>query len=159
MSPELKKRLAATGLVSVVALVASAEGLRQKVYVDPVGIPTVCFGHTGADVQLGQARTLEQCEDLLAVDLLAAQDAVRSCVAVPLSAGERGAYASFTYNVGRRAFCSSTIVRKLNAGDHASACAQLSRWVYATKAGVAIELPGLVKRRAAERAMCEGKPS
>ena len=60
------------------------------------------------------------------------------------------ALVSFTYNIGGQAFCSSTLVRKLNAGDTVGACNELSRWTRAK----GIELPGLVKRRAAERAMC-----
>ena len=32
------------------------------------------------------------------------------------------------YNVGSRAFCQSTLVRKLNAEDYAGACAELLRW-------------------------------
>jgi GH24 family phage-related lysozyme (muramidase) len=45
----------------------------------------------------------------------------------------------------------------LNAGAPPEIwCAQLSRWTYATKLGVTFQLPGLVKRRSAERAMCLG---
>ena len=38
------------------------------------------------------------------------------------------ALVSFSYNVGSRAFCQSTLVRKLNAEDYAGACAELLRW-------------------------------
>ena len=44
---------------------------------------------------------------------------------------------------------------KANTGDWAGACKELDRWVYAK----GIKLNGLVKRRAAERAMCEGRSS
>lgn len=47
--------------------------------------------------------------------------------------------------------CASTLARKANAGDMPGACAELSKWVFANKA----KLPGLVKRRAAEREVCE----
>ena len=43
------------------------------------------------------------------------------------------------------------LARKTNAGDLAGACAELSRWTYAGGR----QLPGLIKRRAAEREMCE----
>jgi GH24 family phage-related lysozyme (muramidase) len=56
---------------------------------------------------------------------------------------------SFAYNVGTDAFCGSTLVRRLNAGDPA-ACDEMLRW---TKAK-GITLPGLVKRREQERALC-----
>lgn len=46
----------------------------------------------------------------------------------------------------------STLLRKLNAGDTASAAEQFSRWVHASGK----VLSGLVKGRAAERAMFLG---
>ena len=58
------------------------------------------------------------------------------------------------FNVGNARFCSSTLARKANAGDMAGACAELSRWTYAGGK----PLPGLVKRRATERAICESQP-
>jgi lysozyme len=54
-------------------------------------------------------------------------------------------------NVGSDAACKSTLMRKLNMGDLAGACSELSRW---TMAGGKV-YPGLVRRRAAERALCE----
>jgi lysozyme len=47
----------------------------------------------------------------------------------------------------------STLLRLLNQRDYAGAADQFGRWVYATVNGVKTELPGLVKRRAAERAL------
>ena len=150
-----KQRLATKVGASVVALlipaVAGFEGLRQKAYLDPVGIPTICFGATSG-VRLGDVKTTAQCENLLAADLVVAADAVASCVRVPLTDGQRTAFVSFTYNVGGRAFCSSTLAQRANAGELPRACEELSRWVYAR----GVKLPGLVRRRAAERALCEG---
>jgi lysozyme len=57
---------------------------------------------------------------------------------------------SFAYNVGGGNYCGSTLVRKLNAGDTAGACNELTRWTRAK----GIVLPGLVKRREAERQLC-----
>lgn len=151
MSPEMKRRLIALGIGAAIPLVASFEGLRQAAYLDPVGIPTACFGATKG-VRLGQVYTREQCDELLAKDLLEANAGVNSCVRVPLTDGQRTAFVSFTYNVGRRAFCGSTLVRKLNAGDYVGACNELPRWVYAK----GVKLPGLVNRREQERALCLG---
>jgi lysozyme len=75
------------------------------------------------------------------------------CINHPLTDGQKAAFLSFAFNVGNGNFCGSTLVRKANAGDMRGACAELSRWVYAGGK----ELPGLVRRRAAERAMCEGQ--
>jgi len=145
-----KARIAALGLGACVTLVAGFEGLRTAAYKDPVGIPTICYGST-AGVKLGQTASRAQCEAMLGVEVLHAHDGMIACVKVPLSPNERSAYTSFTYNVGAAAFCKSTLVRKLNAGDRRGACAELSRWDKAK----GFRLPGLVRRRAAERALCE----
>jgi lysozyme len=60
------------------------------------------------------------------------------------------AIVSFTFNVGEGNLRRSTLLRKLNAGDIVGACNELPRW---NKAGGRV-LPGLVKRRAEERALC-----
>ena len=140
---------AAIGLATPVVM--HFEGLRTAAYSDPVGIPTICWGHTGAEVRLGQKNSVEACKDLLIADLLTANRAIDACVTVPLTANQRGAFASFTFNVGGGKFCRSSLLKKLNAGDAAGACAELSRWVYAGGE----KLPGLVRRRATERALCE----
>jgi len=87
--------------------------------------------------------------------LAAAYGAVQRCIHVPLKPYEAAAFTSFTYNVGATAFCQSTLARKANSGDMPGACAEMSRWVYSDGE----KLPGLVRRRAAERALCKGKQS
>ena len=72
------------------------------------------------------------------------------CIKVPITQGEYDAYTSFTYNIGVRAFCSSTLVKKLNAKDYDGACKELLKW---NKAGGKV-LPGLVKRRQQEYEEC-----
>ncbi|MGQ8880785.1 lysozyme [Delftia sp. NA_296.1] len=133
-----------------VPLVAKYEGTVQTTYRDPVGIVTACTGHTGPELQMGQAFTREQCEDILYSDLLK-HTAALECVRAPMTDGQKAAFLSFAFNVGNAAFCSSTLARKANAGDMLGACAELSRWTYAGGK----QLPGLVNRRAAERQLCE----
>ena len=145
----LRRGLAAGGLAAAVTLVAAFEGYRQYTYLDPVGIPTACFGHTRTATP-GRTYTRAECEALLYDDLQEAERAIEQCVRVPLNNNQYAALASFTYNVGGRAFCESTLTRKLNAGDYVGACNELPRWKYAKGR----ELPGLVRRRAAERELC-----
>lgn len=144
-----KARIAALGLTAAVGLIAGYEGLRQSAYLDAVGVPTICYGHTG-DVVMGQRRTVEQCGDILQADILKAYDGIRPCINVRLTDGERIAYTSFAFNVGSGAFCRSTIARKINSGDRIGACNELPKWVYAKRR----ILPGLQKRRESERAYC-----
>lgn len=133
-----------------VPLVQHYEGTVFSTYRDPVGIITACTGHTGPELKMGQTYTRQQCEEMLYKDLAKHADAL-SCVRTPLTDGQRAAFLSFAFNVGDDAFCRSTLVRKANAGDINGACAELSRWTYASGK----QLPGLVRRRAAERQLCE----
>ncbi|UOD30693.1 lysozyme [Massilia violaceinigra] len=149
MATTLKHR---AGWLAIAAVfVGGFEGLRQAAYLDPVGIPTICFGETKG-VRLGQRATLAQCDAMLAASLQLANRAVDDCIRVPLPDYRRAAVVSFTYNVGRDAMCGSTMARKLNAGDTLGGCDELLRWTYAK----GVRLPGLVKRRAVERNMCMG---
>ncbi|MFZ6645062.1 lysozyme [Undibacterium sp. TJN25] len=149
MNLDLKQKIAAAGLGMAVPLVIFFEGTRQQAYLDPVSIPTICRGHTEG-VHLGQTATADQCDDMLAKDLLKADAEMRACVLVPLTDNQRAAFASFIFNAGSGNFCGSSMARKLNAGDLAGACNELPRWVYA---GGKV-LPGLIKRRAAEKELC-----
>lgn len=141
------------GLAALAAFVGYHEGYIPHTYADPVGLPTICYGHTGPDVTPGRTATRAECDALLQGDLAKAYDAVQQCIRVPMADYQAAALTSATFNAGPKIVCSSTLGRLANAGDWPAACAQLSRWVYAGGR----KLPGLVKRRAAERAMCEGK--
>ncbi|MEQ6475071.1 lysozyme [Comamonas sp. wu1-DMT] len=148
-----EKLIAAIGGAAValaVPLVQKYEGTVLRSYRDPVNVLTSCTGHTGPELRDGQTFTREQCEEMLYKDLAKHADAL-SCVRAPLTDGQRAAFLSFAFNVGDDAFCRSTLVRKANAGDIDGACAELSRWTFAGGK----QLPGLVKRRAAERHLCE----
>lgn len=156
MSP--RQRLAAkigAGTVALaLPLVAHFEGTVYRTYKDPINVLTSCTGHTGPELRMGQTFTKEECDAQLMGDLLKHTEAI-DCIKRPLTDGQKAAFLSFAFNVGNSAFCGSTLVRRANAGDMAGACAELSRW---TLAG-GKELPGLVRRRAAERAVCEGATS
>lgn len=129
------------------------EALRQSVYMDAVGIPTICYGSTGRDVYMGMPNaTVKECEERLRTDLLTARKGVQRVTTHKLTQGQFDALVSFTFNVGTTAYANSTLLRKLNAGDCYGAAAEFDRWVYAKGK----RLPGLVKRRAAERAWFEG---
>lgn len=125
------------------------EGTVHKAYLDPVGIPTVCVGHTGPDVKLGKTYTQAVCDDLLRQDTQAAQYAVRSAVRVPITQAQYDALVSFTFNVGGGNLRSSTLLRKINAGDCLGAKQEFHRWNRAR----GVVLPGLTKRRADEAAL------
>lgn len=137
-----------------IALIKSAEGLRLKAYPDPGtgALPwTIGYGSTSG-VTRNMVITEAQAEQMLAEDLVRFERIVERLVRVPLNQGQFDALVSFTYNVGEGNFTKSTLLRKLNAGDATGAAEQFSRWV---NAGGKV-LPGLVKRRAAERSLFLG---
>lgn len=142
--------IGAGAVALAVPLVKVSEGLVLQVKPDPIGRMAVCYGHDDQAMKWGQRFTLEQCETMLYDDLLKHTKALE-CIKRPLSDGQKAAFVSFAFNVGNGAFCSSTLVRKANAGDIQGACTELDRWVYAGGK----RLPGLITRRATERALCE----
>jgi len=134
-------------------LIKASEGLESEAYPDPgnpeTGEPwTIGYGHTRG-VRRGDTCSEEQATAWLREDLGAAERAVRHLVEAPLSQGQFDALTSFVFNVGRSAFASSTLLRLLNAGDASGAAEQFKRW----NRGADGPLPGLVIRRAAERAL------
>jgi len=131
------------------ALTEQFEGLQLTAYQDPVGVWTIGYGHTGADVQPGLTITQEQASDLLLQDVSGAVAAVNRLVTIPLTQNQFDALVDFTFNVGQGNLASSTLLRELNAGNTAGAAAQFLVWVYAK----GVELPGLVTRRQAEAAL------
>lgn len=134
-------------------LIKQFEGLYLKAYRCPAGVPTIGYGHT-AGVAMGQTITQQQADDYLRRDVRQFERAVARQVSVPLTQGQLDALVSFAFNLGEGALAQSTLLRLLNAGDYAGAAAQFERW---NKAGGRV-LPGLVRRRAAERALFEARP-
>lgn len=148
MIPDRHKKKV-TVVAICVACIAPAEGLRRVAYSDPVGIPTICFGETKG-VKLGDTATVEQCKAML--ETRVAQDflpAVKKCVP-PVSDNRLAAYTSLAYNIGVEAFCKSSVASKARAYDRQGSCDAIRLYVYAK----GIKLPGLVKRREQERALC-----
>lgn len=155
-SPDKSRRFAAV-LAVATGLAVPAEGLRLYVYRDPPGILTACRGHTGPELRMGQRFTLPQCDKLMDADMRAAVATVEQC-APGLPEPVHAAFADAVFNLGPGIACStqrSTAARMLKAGNLPAACAELTRWDKATVAGILVSLPGLKKRRAEERALCE----
>ncbi|CUU24462.1 Lysozyme [Duffyella gerundensis] len=126
------------------------EGRQYTPYQDVAGVWTVCDGHTGSDIVQSKQYTDRECNQLLSVDLQPVKKTVDSMVKIPLGEYQRAALYSFTYNVGTRAFSTSTLLKQLNAGDVKGACQALRHWVYAGGQ----KWRGLMNRRDMERSMC-----
>lgn len=131
------------------SMVQEHEGLRTTTYVDPVGINTVCYGHTGKYAVPGATYTEDKCNQILASDIESHWARLDKCIKVPMNENQQAAVLSFAFNVGTGAACRSTLVRKLNQKDYAGAAEEFPRWVYAGGR----KFNGLVRRRYDEREM------
>ena len=135
-----------------IALIKRFEGLRLKAYLCPANVVTVGFGHTKG-VQLNDPEiTEEEADRLLAEDLKLYEKPVSEMVKVQITQNQFDALISFAFNLGTGALRGSTLMKKLNAGQP---CAdEFLRWNMA--GGKA--LPGLTRRRTAERALFTSSP-
>ncbi|HEJ5874602.1 lysozyme [Pseudomonas aeruginosa] len=129
-------------------LIKSFEGLRLSAYQDSVGVWTIGYGTTRG-VTSYMTITVEQAERMLANDIQRFEPELDKLVKVPLNQNQWDALMSFVYNLGSANLASSTLLKLLNKGDYRGAADQFPRWVNA--GGKRLE--GLVKRRAAERAL------
>jgi lysozyme len=142
---------AGKGLAVAIVLVGGFEGLRNAAYMDPVGIPTICFGETRG-VKMGDHKTTDECKVMLGNRLVEFETGVRGCLRNPdaLPDGPYIASISLAYNIGVSAFCKSSALRLINEGKIRQGCDAFNKFVYAK----GIYFPGLAKRRAAERELC-----
>ncbi|GAB3282740.1 lysozyme [Larkinella harenae] len=148
------------GVLGVIALsmafIAPWEGYSAKAYQDGAKVWTICRGHTNG-VKPGMLATPQQCEDFFKSDVGQAVRQAAGAITVPVSDAELAAYTSFVFNVGIGKFRSSTMLRKINAGDRRGACNEFMRWVYVGGKDCRIRSSscyGIVKRRVAERDLC-----
>ncbi|BEM27702.1 lysozyme [Serratia marcescens] len=138
---------------SGIELIKRFEGLRLKAYQDSVGVWTIGYGWTqrvdgkkvGPGMQIDQATA----DRLLKCGVVQYEQGVNQLVKVKITQGQFDALVSFAYNLGLRSLSTSTLLKKLNAGDKAGAADEFGKWVNADGK----RLDGLVARRAAEREM------
>jgi lysozyme len=98
----------------------------------------------------------DQAAYLLDRDIAQTALFLRSVTPVPLNQNQFDALVSFIFNVGQGNYATSTLRKLLHAGDYEGAAAEFERWIYGTVDGKKVKLPGLITRRAAERALFEG---
>jgi lysozyme len=134
------------------ALVKEFEGFRADAYRDPVGIWTIGYGTTaragvGVDPQPGMRIIEREAEGYLLKALAKFAATIRPWLVGKPTPNQWAAMLSLAYNIGPDAFRRSSVLRHFNAGDMPAAAEAFLLW---NRAGGAI-LPGLVRRREAER--------
>jgi len=142
---------------SAVELIKHYEGCKLEAYICPAGVLTIGFGHTGPDVIKGKIITADQAEKLLIADLVKYDADIARYVKVKLNQSQYDALVSFVYNLGARALATSTLLKKLNAGEFDAVPREFLKWDKARVNGMYKALPGLTKRRKSEAALFRGE--
>lgn len=137
------------GAVAAVTIstVGMLEGRGNDPYQDIVGVWTVCDGETNVKMR---RYTDAECDGMLRGSLVKYGDGILQCINVPISQNQHAAFTSFSYNVGVPAFCKSSLLKRLNAGDYVGACNGMTAWTYAGGRYV----QGLANRRKVEQRLC-----
>lgn len=127
---------------------------------DPAGNWEIGWSHKLSDPAQYPNGIDRQTADALAVsDLYGAADGVRRVVGdtvvdTELTDAKYAALIDFVYNIGEEKFSTSTLAKLVKGGNHVLAAHEFGRWIYGHgEDGTLVELPGLVRRRNAEKAL------
>jgi lysozyme len=139
---------------ATVGLVKEFEGFEARAYKCPAGVWTIGYGTTaaaGVGIVPVEGMTISKAkaEGYLQAALSKFANAISMEIVEPINENEFGAFVSLAYNIGSGAFKKSSALRHFNAGNKAAAADAMLLW---NKAGGKV-LAGLVRRRAAERAL------
>ena len=130
-------------------LIKEFEGFRSKAYLCPARVWTIGYGHT-AGVKPGMRVTQSEAEAMLRKDLKIYERHVANALGdAQTSQGQWDALVSFCYNAGPGNLHKSSMLRLHKQGQYKAAADSFLNW---TKGGGRV-LPGLVRRRKAERAL------
>jgi lysozyme len=133
-------------------LIKEFESLRLEAYLCPAGFWTIGWGHTAA-VREGMRITVGQAEEFLQDDIRQVESGFPAVIRLPLTQGQHDALVSLCFNLRggalRLARIAPRLVAKLNGGDAAGAANELLDINRAN----GVVLPGLTRRREAERAL------
>jgi len=161
LSKTQKGAAAIAAAVPIAAMLAvQFEGYAPKLYKDPAGIPTYCYGETQLlkhDPSHIYAKT--ECMDLLR-KRMQRDYAPKIAACLPEVAPNRnpfGALIDASYNAGWAAACRSPMARSFNLGDRTGGCSAFKGWYISARNRTTdqrIYLKGLINRRNAEAKVC-----
>lgn len=154
------KSKAATAVVAalLVSLPADEGGVNggfSKPYIDMAGVKTVCYGHTGKDIE-NRVYTKAECEAILVKDIEKHLANVNRCLQREVPTSMLIGFTSFDFNTG--GFCISRAMREAKAGNYREACNAMAHnpsgrpaWSYVNGDRF---VPGLYNRRLREVKEC-----
>lgn len=139
------------------------EKLETNLYTDATGNATIGYGHLVHFGKVGtneekekefkKGITKEKAEELLMKDIKdKAEKYIKLYVTVQLTQNQFDGLVGFTYNVGGGALKSSSLLKKINAGETSAAVIEtkFKLWNKGTVNGERVELKGLTTRRGQE---------
>ena len=135
-----------------IELLKHFEGCELKAYQDSVGVWTIGYGHTKG-IYEGLEITQLEAEKMLQDELPEYEGYVTDKVVPMLQQHEYDALVCWVYNLGPTNLSSSTLLKRLNAGEFNDVPFQMKRW---DKAG-GQPLLGLTRRRNAEALLFKGE--
>jgi lysozyme len=132
-----------------IALIKTSERFRARRYYCPAGVLSIAYGHSIRPHE-EFAEPMTEAEGLaLMLRDLAPIEIYLTAVFPGVTQNQFDALADFAYNLGLGALDGSTLRRLIKTGDLQGAADEFPKWKYSNK----VVLPGLVTRRAAERAL------
>lgn len=133
-----------------IEFICVSEGFSAREYLCEAGAKTIGFGHlvrANEDFSAGISR--EAAKALLLSDLQFYEACVNQNVRVAVTQSQYNALVSLCYNIGTKAFGTSTLVKELNSGHVRKAADEFLRWKFVKQQ----ESAGLLRRRQREREM------
>jgi GH24 family phage-related lysozyme (muramidase) len=111
-------------------IIKEFEGCRLEAYLCPAGVWTIGYGATGKGIVKGTKWTQGKADDMLHYTAFECiNDAIKES---PILANEshekQAAIADFVYNLGITRYRSSTLKKRVDAGDWNSAAGEILRW-------------------------------
>jgi len=112
----------------------SHEGYTDKAVIPVKGdVPTVGFGSTikedGKRVTMADTTTPQKAAARALWHIQKSESGIKRCVTAPLTQGEYDILLDFSYQYGVTSTCNSGVVRNVNAGRYAAACAVYREYV------------------------------
>ncbi len=136
---------------TAVELVERFEGLRRRAARLPDGGWTIGYGHTRS-AREGAVVSPEDAEALLYYDLSEVATRVEAWTFTSLNQNQFEALIAFAFNIGLENFRRSTVLKRVNEGQHLQAAAAMELWRKSEVDGEGLVVDALVRRRAAEKA-------
>ncbi len=136
---------------TAVELVERFEGLRRKAARLPDGTWTIGYGHTKT-AREGVEVSPEEAELLLYYDLSEVATRIDAWTFTSLNQNQFEALTAFAFNIGLENFKRSTVLKRVNEGQHLQAAAAMELWRKTEVDGEGLVSDALVRRRAAEKA-------